>query len=221
MKTILLGLLMIGLACSARALDRAQLDDRVRSLTARFTAMQMDPATRVPANDLARAQGIILLDQTRGAFVFGFHSGNGVAMARGTSGHWGPAGFVSSVGASLGAQIGGSRDFFVILLMTPGSAQSLGRSTIDLGAQASGTGGARYAGTQANLTSSPSVIVYSQRNGLYAGATIRGGSISPDRNANAVYYGRPISMDEILFESQVVPGAAYYDLIAKIEQFSR
>lgn len=222
MKTILLGILALGLACSAQAArDKAQLDARIQSFTAKFNAMQQNPATRVPAHELARAKGVILLDRTGGAFVFGFHSGNGVALARDASGRWSPAGFVSSVGASLGPQIGGGRDFFVLLLMTPGAIESVKQSTIDLGAQASVTGVTEHAGAEASLNSGPAVVVYSQHRGLYAGARIQGRSLSADNNANAILYGRPVSMEEILASHQVAPSPATEELIGKIEQFSQ
>lgn len=221
MKVILLGILIMGLTGSAFAVDRTQLDDRIRSLTAEFTAMQENMKTAVPVSELARAQGIILLDRRGGAFMFGFHTGNGVALARDEKGHWSPAGFVSSTGASLGAQIGGTRDFFVVLLMSPAVTQALKESSMDFGAQAYATGGSQYAGAQATVNSGPDVLVYSQRHGLYAGASIKGGSISEDTDANHIYYGGPVSMNDILFENQVTPTSASADLIAKIEQFSR
>jgi lipid-binding SYLF domain-containing protein len=118
MKTIIVSILTVVLASSALALNRPQLDDRIQSLTAKFTAMEQNPATRVPAGELARAKGIILLDRTKGALILGVHGGNGVALTREPAGQWSSVGFVSSGGASLGPQIGGSKDFFVILLMS-------------------------------------------------------------------------------------------------------
>jgi len=215
-------MLVTGLVFSAHAaLTKAQLEARIQAYTAAFTTMQQNPATRVPASQLAQAHGIVLLDRTGGALVFGFHSGNGVALVKDESGRWSPAGFVSSVTASLGAQIGGSRDFFVILLMSPATAQSLRASSMDFGAQASGTGGTAQAGAQATLNSGPAVLVYSQHSGLYAGAVIKGRSLSADQRANEVYYGKPVTMDDILFSRNVSPSQATQDLISKIEQFSK
>lgn len=221
MKKIILGLLLTGLALSAFAVDISQLNDRINSLTEKFVAMQQNPSTSVPAAELASAHGIVLLDRTRGAFFFGFHSGNGVALVRDPSGHWSPAGFVSSVGASLGPQIGGTKDFFVVLLRSDAAVQALKQSSMDFGAEASETAGTQHAGGEANVESRPAVMVYGQRNGAYAGAAIKGGSITVDDDANAVYYGHPVSMDDILFGHQVTRTPAEDNLISKIEQFSR
>jgi SH3 domain-containing YSC84-like protein 1 len=220
MKTAILGLLIMGLATSAFAADRAQLNDRIQALTTQFTAMEQGSATRIPADKLARACGIILLDRTKGAFIFGYHSGNGVALVRDPNGHWSPAGFVTSSGASLGPQIGGTKDFFVILMMSPAAAQTLDQPAINFGAGISETGGSQHAGVKTSVDSQP-VIVYSEHNGVYGGASISGGSLHVDKADNAVYYGRPVSMNGILFARQVPPSRSEENLIAKIDEFSR
>jgi lipid-binding SYLF domain-containing protein len=201
-------------------MDKGQLDDRINSLTEKFMAMQQNPSTSVPANELAGAQGIILLDRTRGAFFFGFHSGNGVALVRDAAGHWSPAGFVSSVGASLGPQIGGTKDFFVICLNSQAAAETLKQPVMDFGAEASETAGTQHAGGTANVESRPAVMVYGSRSGGYVGAAIKGGSIKADDDANAAYYGRPVSMDDVLFGRQVGRTPAEDNLISKLDQYS-
>jgi lipid-binding SYLF domain-containing protein len=211
----------MGLASSAFALDKTELNNRLQTITAKFVSMQQDPSTRVPADQLAHAQGVILLDRSGGAFIIGYHSGTGVALARDQKGHWSPPGFISSAGASLGAQLGGGKDFFVVLLMSPEVTDALKESSMDFGAQASATSGTSHSGAEASVNSGPEVIVYSQHNGLYAGAAIKGGSISADTDANDIYYDRPFSMDDILFERQVAPTPEGTDLISKIEQFSK
>ena len=212
----------MGLAISAKAaVDKMQLDERVNTITSKFTAMQQNPSTAVPAQQLAQAKGVILLDRSGGAFMFGYHQGNGVALTRNEAGKWGPIGFVSSVKASLGAQIGGGKDFYVVLLMSPDAVQQLRQSSMDWGAQSSVVGGSQFAGAQASTKTSPSVIVYSARNGLYAGAAINGGALSTDKDANAVYYGRAVSPDDIYFSHQMGPTPGAEELITKLDQYSK
>ncbi len=210
---------MMGLAASALAVEKPELDQRIQTLTEKFTAMQQNPDTRVPANELAAAKGIVLLDRTGGAFFIGAHTGYGVALKRDKSGNWSAPSFVSAAGASLGAQIGGTKDFFVVLAMTPGAAETLKESSMDWGVQASATGGTSHAGAEANAESQPSVVIYSQNKGLYAGASLKGGSVKVDEDANAVYYGRPISSDQI-FNRQVTPSSSEEALIKAIDEAS-
>jgi lipid-binding SYLF domain-containing protein len=71
------------------------------------------------------------------------------------------------------------------------------------------------------LGSHPPIMIYSERNGLYAGASIKGGSVKADKDANAAYYGHPASMSDILFAHQVTQSPAEEALIAKIDEYSR
>lgn len=186
--------------------------------------MEQNPATRVPASELARAKGVILLDRTKGALILGVHGGTGVALTREPSGQWSSVGFVSSGGASLGPQIGGGKDFFVVLLMSQSAVDSLKQPVINFAAQASGTAGSEHAGAQTLLGSHPQILVYSERNGLYAGASIKGGSVKPDKEANAAYYGHAVSMSDVLFAPQAAEttqSPAEEALIAKIDEYSR
>ena len=80
MKTLTLGLLLLGLATSALALDKADLDHRIRKLTAKFESMQSNPEKRVPADVLRQAKGVILLDRTKAGFIFAYQGGSGVAL---------------------------------------------------------------------------------------------------------------------------------------------
>jgi SH3 domain-containing YSC84-like protein 1 len=220
MKTIILGILIMGLAGSTFAVEKTELDQRIQTITEKFTAMQQSPATRVPANELAAAKGIVLIDRTGGAFIVGVHSGYGVALMRDKSGNWSAPSFVSAGGASLGAQIGGTKDFFVVLAMTPDAAETLKQSSMDFGMQASATGGTSHGGMEANTESQPAVVIYSENKGLYAGASLKGGSVKEDADANAVYYGRPVSAEDI-FRAQVTTSPVGDALIKEIEEYSR
>ena len=219
MKRIMIGLLM-GLAVTASAQSKADLDNRIGTLVTKFVAMQEDPKTRVSPGDLQRADGIVLLDRTRGGLGFAYQAGNGIAMVKDPGGHWSPAAFVSSTGASLGLQAGGEKDFFVVLLTSPQTAQALTRQTIDFGAKAGGTGVDRAETVQANTVPTTSVMVYGEHYGLFGGASVKGGAISPDNKANAAYYGHPVSMQGILYNHQVQPTRADKNLVMEIDEYS-
>ena len=70
MKRIIVSLIVLCLAGSLFAADKAELDNRVRKLTGKFEAMQAKPDKRIPAENLRKAQGIVLLDRTKAGFVF-------------------------------------------------------------------------------------------------------------------------------------------------------
>lgn len=209
---------MAGLAGSARAISTAKLDDRIQYLTYEFEKMQQDPSHRVPADELAKAKGVILLDRSKGGFIFGYQSGGGVMLAKDDAGHWSAPAFVSSKTASLGFQIGGERDFLVILVMSQNVLDALTRNNVEFGAQASGTDVILNSNQESSTAPSNSMLVYGEHHGLYGGAVIKGGSISPDNKANAVYYGKDISTTDILFDNKVQPTPNETDLIKDLAQ---
>src|SRR5436190_2514202 len=126
MKTITLGLLLAGFAASAIGVEKTELDNRMRTLTAKFEALQLKPDKSIPADNLRKAQGIILLDRTKAGFLFAYQGGGGVAMVKDPSTEkWSPPAFLAAHEASLGFQIGGQQSFFVILLMNTNATRLL------------------------------------------------------------------------------------------------
>src|SRR6266404_2695633 len=97
MKTVTLGLVLSICALSASAVDKAELDNRIRTLTAKFEALQMKPDKNIPAENLRKAQGIVLLDRTKAGFIFAYQGGGGVALVRSPkTGEWSPAAFLGA-----------------------------------------------------------------------------------------------------------------------------
>ena len=223
MKAVLLGLMLLGFIRPALAMDQAGLDDRVRLLTEKFEAMQQDPAKRIPADVLSKAKGIVLLDRTKAGFIFAYQGGGGVAMVRGAGGHWGPVAFLSANEASLGFQIGGEQNFFVLLFMDTNSVQDLITQIGELGGDARGTAGNDAGGVGGKVTSPTqyNVLVYSDQNGLFGGAYVKAGAIAPDDKANVIYYGQSLTMKDILLDHRVKATPAATGLAEQISQYSR
>ena len=215
MKTKMIGLMLLGIAGSALALDRVDLDNRIRTLTAKFEALQQDPAKAIPAETLGKAKGIVLLDRIKAGVVFAYQGGSGVAMAKDASGRWSPAAFLSAEEASLGAQIGGQKSFMVMVFMDANFERSLTRARY--GGEARGTGGDSTAGVEGVTgPQEPSVLVFDSREGLYGGAAVKGGSITCDDAGNRIYYGQPLTANDILIGGKVKPTEAAVALADQI-----
>jgi len=219
MKTMVIGLIWLGCAGSLLGVEKAELDNRVRALTAKLVAMQEKPDKKIPAENLRNAKGIVLLDRTKAGFLFAYQGGGGVALVRdGTTGKWGPAAFLAANEASLGFQVGGQQSFFVILLMNTNATRLLIEPTFEFGGEARGTAGKDSAGVEASVASTERpVLVFDDRRGLYGGAAIKGGAIAPDEEANRVYYGQILTMKDILFDHKVKPTEAASELAAKLD----
>jgi len=210
-------ILMAGAPASARGNG---LDNRLDKLAARFEAMQQKPDKRVPADRLRKAQGVILLDRTRIGFGFAFEGGIGVALMKDASGNWSPPAFLNSGEASLGPQFGGEQNFYVILLMTTNETRELAGSVVDFGGVAQGTAGDQSSGVVGLAVPKDSGLLYSDREGFFGGVAFQGGTVSPDNRANAIYYGRPVTMSDILSGKNVKPTPAATRLIQTILKYS-
>jgi len=213
--------MLTSLASAVMAIEPAELDSRIRTLTEKFEVLQHRPEGGIPAETLRRAQGIILLETVKGGLVVGYQAGDGVAMVKDTKlKQWSPAAFVKANEASFGAQIGGEQNFYVILLMTTNSPWRLIDPKIDFGAGAGGSVNNNTAGVKTTTPADQEVIVYKDRAGLYGGAVVKGGSISADVEANRVYYGQDLSMRDILFDHKVQASSAASDLAGKIHSYA-
>jgi len=223
MKYLLASLLLLGWGLSAQAVTKAELDSRIQVLTTKFEAMQAKSDKRIPAEQLRKAQGIILLQRTKAGFIFGYAGGGGVAMAKDPkSKRWSAPAFMHANEASLGFQIGGQQMFVVFLLMNTNATQALIDSKVDFGGEASGTAGDSTGKVEGTVNQDEhSVVVYSESSGLYGGVSIKGGDVSPDPEANVAYYGKSLTPKEILFEKKVAPSEAAAALAAKIVQASK
>jgi SH3 domain-containing YSC84-like protein 1 len=221
MKVIILGLLLLGMVRPVLAVDRAELDDRVRMLTGKFEALQSQGDKRVPAEVLDKAKGIILLDTTKAGFMFAFQGGDGVAMVKDKWGNWSPVAFLNKNEGSFGFQAGGQRNFYVILLMNTNATHGLLKSAVEFGGEAQGTAGNNSSKAEGQFVSPlQSVLVYDDHDGFYAGAALKTGRLAPADDDNKVYYGQSVTMSDILFDKKLGPTQVSYDLAKKIKTWS-
>ena len=222
MKTIMLSIMVAALAGNAFALDRYELDQRIRALEGKFEAFQATSGKGIAASTLKDAKGIVLLDRTKAGFVFAYQGGNGVAMVRDHStGAWGPAAFIKANEASLGVQAGGEQNFYVILLMDDAAVRRLTESNFKFGGEARGTAGDASGGFAGDVNGRGDyVLVYVDRQGLFGGASLKGGSIAPNTDANRIYYDHFATMRDILFGNKEQPSDASRDLAATIDKYS-
>ena len=190
---VLMGLLFLGLAGSALAASKESCDRRIHNMIAKLESLQDKKEKAIPAEQLRKAQGIILIDRTKAGIIFAYQGGNGVALVRNEKTHeWGPAVFVSGSEASLGLLGGGEQTFYAILLMDRESFRMVKDSNFEFGGKVRGTAGQTSAGEKGTVSSAnPVVLGACCRNttGFYGGAEVSGDSINPEDGANKAYYG--------------------------------
>ena len=197
-----------------------KLDLRVRRSAERFIEMQAEPKKRIPAELLARAQGIIILHKVKAGLGIGGEAGNGVALVRNkTTGAWSAPAFISSAEGSYGLQIGAQESDIIFLLMNESALKPLLGGSINVGVDVAATAGPIDEGGDFDTTTMKSpILVYSNSGGLFAGAAFKGGGILPAQKNNELYYGR--NMNDILFDPAIRPSATGQHLIDVILTYS-
>ena len=220
---LLVAVLASSLALPALATSKNKLDARVRDFTDYFDSMEKDPATAVPAEILQKAEGLVIIRSYKAGFIIAVQGSSGIAIVKNkTTGQWGPVGFLKGGEGSFGFLAGAQRSDEIIVLMNSSAIKLLTDPSFKVGVDVRATVGPKSAGDQANLkTDETPVLVYQDTRGAYGGASLQTGGFFPDSGDNKKYYGKELTMEEILVGGQVQPTDAARALAAKIEQYSK
>jgi lipid-binding SYLF domain-containing protein len=176
---------------------------RLRDATAVFGEIMNAEDNAIPTAILGKAEGIAIFPSTiKAGFVFGGMRGRGVLSARTPSG-WSSPGFLTLTGGSFGLQIGGQAADIVLVINERRGLENLVRNQFKLGADIAVAAGpvGRDAQASTDLQLRAQILSYSRARGLFAGVTINGSTIRQDRDANARFYGKPLEMQQIVFDN--------------------
>lgn len=193
---------------AASGLTRASVITQLDSCEAILQEIQGNIKTAIPVEELRRAKGIIIVNQFQGGFIFGIKDGYGVALVRRPNGKWSVPAFLKAGEFSFGLQAGAKTINAVYLLMDDDTARLLFRNRMNLGADAKAVAGIRASEREAvsqPLPGDANVLVYSAHEGLYLGATIKTGYLSPNQKANELFYNATHRMPELLYSDWVTP----------------
>ena len=120
----------------------------------------------IPQSVLDKADCVVILPSVlKFAIGIGGSYGRGVMTCRGGStfhGHWGAPAMIALEGGSVGLQLGGNATDFILLLMSPRSAQNILKSKVKLGADASAAAGpvGRAASAETDVTLRAEILSY-------------------------------------------------------------
>lgn len=207
MKKLLLVVLALFAAASARAISRNECVTRVESCEAILQEFMADPATAIPASVLQQARAIIIVNQFKGGFFLGVKDGYGVIMVRKPSGQWSLPVLVDAGEASLGFQIGAKSVESVMIVTDDETPRLLFKNRFNVGVDAKAVAGPKVAEVEHDnrqLVDAP-VLIYTKSKGLYAGATLKAGYLTRDDPANFALYRTTYTMPELLYSDWVQP----------------
>jgi lipid-binding SYLF domain-containing protein len=168
--------------------------EEIRDATA---ALQRVTAVKpIPQAVIDKALGVAVFGNlVKAAFIVGGTGGDGV-FVRKMGEKWGAPAFVNLAGASVGAQIGGSKTDAVLLFMDQASLDALAAGRFEFGTAINAVAGPASATAETLSTSTVNkVYVYTVQEGLFAGASANGTTIRFDNEENQAVYGAATPQD--------------------------
>src|SRR5213593_1419794 len=161
------------------------------------------PDSDIPKDLLKKAECVAVIPGLKKAALgIGGQLGRGAVTCKknGGTGPFGPPAMISVKGGSFGFQIGGQETDVVMLFMTPDSLKHLLRDKVTLGVDASAAGGpkGREASAETNATMRAEILTYSRALGAFAGISLQGAVLRPDKDANQNLYSRQVDVRELV-----------------------
>lgn len=186
----------------------------------------MNTPENIPQDVMKSAECIIVFPSVlKIAVGIGGSYGRGALVCRSGAnfgGPWGAPAMYALEGGSIGLQLGGQATDLVLLVMNKRGADSILKSKVKLGANASVAAGPvgrdAQAATDARLRAE--ILSYSRSRGLFAGISLAGSTIRPDNDANEEMYGRKISARDIVLNNRVSVPASGRHLVGVLQKNS-
>jgi lipid-binding SYLF domain-containing protein len=224
MKTVWLGVVLlavIGLPAFGQKKEQKRVEN-----AGKVMGEILNVPDDIPQGVLDSAHCIVVLPfVVKFAFGIGGSYGRGVMTCRGGEdfqGPWGAPTMMALEGGSFGFQLGGQATDFVLLLMTPRSADNILTSKVKLGGDASAAAGpvGRNISAETDITLRAEILSYSRARGLFAGVSLVGSTLRPDKNANKHLYGKQVNAKEIVFKGTVAAPLSANLLLATLNKKS-
>jgi len=225
-KAVLMGAVLI--APSAFARGDANAKDETKRLENAGTVMDevLNVPDDIPQDLLNKARCVVVLPSVvKAAFIVGGSYGRGTMVCRtgkGFNGPWGAPAMYALEGGSVGLQAGGEATDFVILVMNNRGMESLLHSKVRLGADATIAAGpkGRTASADTDAYMRAEMLSYSRARGVFAGISLEGSTLRPDKDANHRLYGKEASAQKIVLEARADAPPAGAKLVGRLQKAS-
>jgi len=176
----------------------ADLQDDVDQAATIIERFQAIPENAIPQAVLKDARGLAIMTVLKAAFGVSARGGKGLVVARTAKGWSGPSA-IGTGGAGFGFQIGAEVTEFVMILNTDAAVEAFSKDVnITLGGALSVAAGPLGRSAEVGIMPVAAIYTYSRSQGLFAGVSLEGTVIGTRNDANAEYYGRPATQEEIL-----------------------
>jgi len=182
--------------------------DRIRNATEVMQEILNVPEN-IPRDLLTKAECVVIIpSMKKAALGIGGNYGKGLITCRIVE-KWSPPVMVLITGGSWGLQIGGTAQDLVLLVMNKKGVERLLESKFTIGVDGSAAAGPKgrtaVAATDAQMHAE--ILAYARSRGLFAGISISGSVLKPDRDDNEDLYGRRVKERKILLEGGPIPSS--------------
>jgi SH3 domain-containing YSC84-like protein 1 len=202
MKKLSLAMIFPLLTC-ALAVSQEKEQDRLKEAGTVLKEI-LDIPDNIPKSVLDKAECVIVIPSVKKlAFGVGASYGRGAMSCRTGehfTGGWSAPSMFALEGANIGFQLGGQATDFVLLVNSPHGVESLLKSKVKLGGDASAAAGpkGRDAEAATDIAMRAEILSYSRTRGLFAGISLEGSTLRQDNGANEKVYGHKITAREIV-----------------------
>jgi lipid-binding SYLF domain-containing protein len=221
MKAILIAALATCPALVFAADSQADAMKRIHAASEVFSEIMSAPDKGIPHEVLEKAQCIgIVPSLKRAGFIVGAKYGKGILTCRAKSG-WSAPSTIIIEGGSVGFQIGAGETDLVFVVMNPDGEEKLMKDKFTFGGDAAAMAGpvGRSAEAQTDAMLHAEILSYSRARGLFAGISLDGSTLRPDKEANRALYGREVMQREVLTGAVPHP-AGSGELYSTLERYA-
>ena len=211
----LAALLPLLVASPARAADKNNKNEKRLRNAGEVIRDILNIPDDIPQDLIDKAECVIVIPSViKVAVGFSGSYGRGAMTCRRGEhfeGPWGAPSMMALEGGGVGFQLGGQATDFVLLVMNARGAKSILSSKVKLGADAAAAAGpkGRNAAAATDVTMRAEILTYSRSRGLFAGVSLEGSTLRPDKGANRAIYGRDIDAKDIVLKGAAgVPESA-------------
>ena len=183
------------------------------------------PGKHIPKGLFQKARGMAIFPGVINVGVLvGFESGRGIILRRDQKTlEWSNPAFFIFRSGSLGFQLGAQSLDLILFFMDEASIQRLLEEKFILGVDASVNAGpvGREKSMDTSLRLESQILSYAKGKGLFLGVSLSGGVIQPDTQANEVFQGKDVSVQDVLYENRGPQTDNTRNLLATIDELSR
>lgn len=200
LKLGIVGLALCGAVLAADTKD--QVVRRIDEAATVFKEINTAEDKGIPRELLEKAQCIgIIPGMKRAGFIVGGNYGKGVLVCReSATGGWSAPSMVRVEGGSLGLQIGAGETDVVFIVMNQRGMNKLMEDKFTVGGDVAAMAGpvGRSASANTDAMMHAEILSYSRSRGVFAGITLNGSTLRPDRDDLQALYGRDVTQRDIL-----------------------